>query len=80
MDSIFTIEESSVRSGNGRLYRGTLNWLKNQLSLNETKEIPYKWDFVYIQEPTTAKELVRALNKLAKYDPWHEGLQYKLIK
>lgn len=79
MDKVFTIEESSIRSGNGRLYRGTLKWLKSQLGLNESKEIPYKWNYIYIQEPTTVKELVRSLNKLAKYDSQHEGLQYKLI-
>lgn len=80
MDKTFVIEEIATRSGNGRLYRGTLESLKKRFGLNETKSFPYKWDFVYIYEPTTIKELIRALNKLAKYDSWHKDMQYKLAK
>lgn len=80
MNKLYIIEEVVNRSGNGRRLRGTLESLKKHYNLNDTVTIPYKSDFVYIYEPTTIKGLVRALNKLAKYDAWHEGMSYYLVK
>ena len=80
MDKMYVIEEVCNRSGNYRLFRGTLESLKKYYNLNETIAIPYKWDFVYISEPTTIKGLVRALNRRAKYGVQYAGLSYSLVK
>lgn len=76
----FVIEECVNRSGNAHYFRGTLKAFKDKYKLNETREFIYKGNFVYIHAPNTKGELMTALHKLSKYDPWFEGISFSLVK
>lgn len=72
---LYTIEWITFPGGTGRAARGTLRGLKLYFDFNESKSYSCN---VSIQEPTTIKGLVSALNRRAKYDPTYEGLSYSI--
>lgn len=80
-DHQFIIEEIIGLSGYSRQYKGTVKQFVKQFELEGgAGPFVYKNRYEYICEPRTAGELVRALNKLAKFGTQWEGIRFCLLK